>query len=308
MNHTATHTARLFSGPYAILATPFLPDKQVDYEQIARQADRLCATDLAGIVVCGSTSECALLSPQENKRVMTAAAEAIRGRKPLVCGATGPDLLTSAGYLAHMAALGAQGALVAPPYYFPYDGRAVLDFYRLLGEQNSGVPIVAYQIPAFTSPIPLAYMEELCSLPSVAALKNSSGNIKEIMRQLWIRDQARPDFSILTGTDDALLPCLAGGCDGSFTALAAVFPQTICSLYQAWEQGGLETARQLQSALLPLARLADQAPFPVGYKLLAVAAGTLETSFRQAMGEEVQSRMAGLLEQLRQQLAKRPLE
>lgn len=292
---------RAFSGPYGILPTPFLPDGRVDLAQVEELAGALCQTGLSGLVVCGSTSEFVLLTPEENKAIMTAAARAVAGRKPLICGATAPDARTAKEYLAHMAGLGAAGALTAPPYYFPYGGEEVLAFYRELDRENFGVKIVAYQIPAFSSPIPLGKMEELLALPHVAGLKNSSADIKQIMHQLQLRDQSgREDFAVLTGTDDALVPCLCGGCDGSFTALAAVFPQTVCQLYRAVAQGDLAEARRCQAKLLPITRLADRLPFPVGYKLLSQAAGDFTTCYRQSLGPAASGEMGQLLGQMRE--------
>ncbi len=295
---------RMFQGAYGIIPTPFREDGKVDYNQVERMADRLCGTELAGIVVCGSTSEFVMLSVEENQEVMRAAANAIQGRKALVCGATGPDSRTCASYLLHMAKLGAQGALTAPPYYFRYSGDEVVEFYRALGRADCGVAVVAYQIPDFSSPIPLNKMQELMSFPWVAALKNSSANIKQIMHQIDLRNGVREDFSILTGTDDALAACLFGGCDGSFTALAALFPQTIVQIYRAVQAGDQEEAGRLQASLLPLTRLADRLPFPAGYKLLAEAALGMETSYRQPFGERAQGEMREIQREMRALLQK----
>lgn len=284
--------SRIFQGPYGIITTPFRKDGTVDYGQIECMADTLCNTELAGIVVCGSTSEFVMLSPEENKEVMRTAAAVIKGRKPLICGATAPDSRTSKDYLLHMAKLGAQGALTAPPYYFRYGGEEVLEFYRELGEADCGVAVIAYQIPNFSSPIPLDKMKELMSLPWVAALKNSSADIKQIMHQIDLRNREREDFSILTGTDDALTACIFCGCDGSFTALAALFPQTVSGIYRAVQAGDRKEASRLQSSLLPLTRLADRLPFPTGYKLLAEAALGIETSYRQPLGERAIKEMS----------------
>ncbi len=282
---------RRFQGPYGIVPTPFMQDGRVDYRQIEGMVDGLCGTELAGIVVCGSTSEFVMLSAEENKEIMRIASETINGRKPLICGATGPDGRACRDYLLHMSKLGAQGALIAPPYYFKYGGEEVVEFYRSLGGADCGAAVIAYQIPDFSSPIPLDKMQELMSLPWVCGLKNSSANIKQIMHQIDMRNELREDFSILTGTDDALTACLFGGCDGSFTALAALFPKTIVEIYKAVRLGDREEAARLQSRLLHVTRLADLLPFPVGYKLLAEAAAGMKTSYRQPVGEQGKKRM-----------------
>ena len=44
---------RMFQGAYGIIPTPFREDGKVDYNQVERMADRLCGTELAGIVEIG---------------------------------------------------------------------------------------------------------------------------------------------------------------------------------------------------------------------------------------------------------------
>ena len=144
-------------------------------------------------------------------------------------------------------------------------------------------------------------------LPHVVAMKNSSADIKQIMHQINLRNNVRDDFSILTGTDDALVPCLSGGCDGSFTALACIFPNEICKIYEAVENHDLETALKLQGDLLPLTRLADQVTFPVGYKILAEVVGVLKTSYRQQFGVKAKQEAEHIGEQMRQLLQEKKI-
>lgn len=295
---------RFFKGPYGIMLTPFLPNGKVDYNQIEKQADVLCQTEITGLVTCGSTSEFIMLSVEENKEIMKVVANVVKGRKQLICGATGPDSKASIDYLSYMSKLGADGALIAPPYYYQYGGEEVLEFYRSLDMNSCNVKIVAYQIPSFSSPIPLNKTEELMGMSHIVAIKNSSADIKQIMHQINLRNQIRNDFSILTGTDDALVPCLLGGCDGSFTALASIFPDEICRIYRAVQDNNLKKALELQSVLLPLTRLADRVTFPVGYKILAEVVGDFHTSYRQQLGvnatrdaESVREEMYQLLQE-----------
>ena len=298
---------RFFKGPYGIMLTPFLPNGKVDYNQIEEQADSLCQTGITGLVTCGSTSEFVMLSAEENKQIMKVVANVVGNRKQLICGATGPDSKTSIDYLSYMSQLGAVGALIAPPYYYQYGGDEIVEFYRSLDANCSDVKIIAYQIPSFSSPIPLDKTVELMGLPHVVAMKNSSADIKQIMHQINLRNNVRDDFSILTGTDDALVPCLSGGCDGSFTALACIFPNEICKIYEAVENHDLETALKLQGDLLPLTRLADQVTFPVGYKILAEVVGVLKTSYRQQFGVKAKQEAEHIGEQMRQLLQEKKI-
>lgn len=275
-------------GAYGIILTPYKPDGSIDYNEMQRQVDYVCRTGIRGLVACGSTGECAQLSPQENMDIMSAVAEAIDGRKPLVCGATAGDVKTSQKYLSHMAKLGACGALTAPSYYFPLSDEDVLEFYKEAAHGNSGVPIVAYHIPQFSSGISLPVYEKLLEIPEICAIKNSSGNINFQMQMVSLRNERRPDFSVLTGSDEALLASLSVGCDGNFTALAFLLPELTQAIYDrfAANSGALDC----QMASVPLIRFSGTYPFPVGYKLIGEARGFRFGPYRQPLSARLLER------------------
>ena len=80
------------------------------------------------------------------------------------------------------------------------------------------------------------------------------------------------DISIMTGTDDILVSALVGGCAGSLTAFAAIYPREISDLYAAVNKGNFYLAREIQYSLMPKLREADSMTFPRGYKKLMAEA------------------------------------
>ena len=272
-----------FSGPFAILMTPFRQDGRVDFDEMLHHVEELCASGIAGVIPCGSTGEFAQLSPDENMEIMTRVAEVVGGRKMLVFGATAGDHGTTRRYLEHAARLNADGALIAPPYYFPLNDDEVTAFYRIVAEENSGVPIVAYNIPQFTSPISLAVFERLLEMEHVGGMKNSSGNFVQTMHQLDLRIRSGRAFSLLTGSDETIFASLAAGCDGSFTAFGYLFPEILSYLYTHRHEPAAALACQMD--LLPLLRIAGSLTFPFGYKLVGEARGFRFGEPRQAVPE-----------------------
>jgi dihydrodipicolinate synthase/N-acetylneuraminate lyase len=259
-----------------MLLSSFREDGAVNLEVYERQVERLCETDIAGLVACGSTGEFSVMSPEQNVELLKYTADLVKGRKKLVGGATAGDLGTSLRYLSAMEGRGYDGAFVAPPYYLPLGDEDILDFYQELNDRSGGLPIVLYQIPQFTSGISMPVLEKLLELEHVAGLKNSTGNMREIIRQVYLRNTRRPDFAVLTGSDECLLPSLAVGANGSFTALGGVFPELVAALYRL---AGTEDALAPQMALVQMVNIAETAPFPLGYKLLAEAAGRFDAGF-----------------------------
>ena len=296
-------TSRPLSGAFGMLITPFQADGSLDLTALADQADALCRTRIAGLVVCGSTGEFAILSPEENEAMIRTAAAAVDGRKMLIAGATAPDARTALRYLDICAEVGVAAALIAPPYYYPITDEELICFYETLSKHPGKVPIIAYQIPAFTRPITMPVFERLLDLDRIIGLKNSSGNIKEIMHQLWLRNQKRTGFHLFCGTDDALFPCLTAGCDGSLTALGGILPVQITQLYDAFVAGDLKETSVAQGQLMPLLRLCDRFSFPVGYKLLAETVGITIGSLRQSMPLSRQTERIAVQKEMKSLLA-----
>lgn len=277
---------RKFAGPYGIILTPFTESGDVDFTLLEQQVDRVCRTGLTGVVACGTTGESSMLSFEENVQILRTVREAAGGRVQLIGGATSGDARTTIRYLEKTAALGYDGALVAPSYYLPMNEEDVAAYFRRLSEADTGMAIVAYNIPMCTSPVTLNAFERILSLENVRGIKNSSGNLNEIMHEMDIRDRIRPDFSVLTGSDESILAETLVGCDGSFTACAYLLPEVIAMIYGS----DRETARRVQYGILRLIRLANSYTFPYGYKLIGRANGFDFGSSRQVRTESMAAR------------------
>lgn len=177
----------------------------------------------------------------------------------------------------------ADGVLVAPPYYFSMPEEDVGDFYEQIADFSENLPIIAYQIPQCTSPVTLKVFERLLKMDAVRGIKNSSGSCLEMMHELALRDRYRKNFAILTGSDESIYGMIHSGADGSFTALAYLFPDMVSELYKHLEDSkGME----IQMQFVELAGLANKMPFPLGYKILGEATGRMKFGpYLQAVSE-----------------------
>lgn len=277
---------RKFKGPYGIVITPFCESGDVDIEKLQAQVERVCKTDISGVVACGSTGEFSSMSFEENIRTMDAVRQAVPKNKQFICGATAGDLRTTMHYLEHMTKLGADGALIAPNYYLGMSEEDVITQYKMLSDANLGTDIVAYNIPAFTTGISLRCYSEIIHFENVRGIKNSSGNLNELMHEMDIRNRIRPDFSVLTGSDESILAEIGVGCDGNFTACAYLLPEIVSMIYNDEK----EIAHKAQFGILRLIRLANAFTFPYGYKLIGEANGFDFGTSRQILTEGILER------------------
>ncbi len=292
-----------FKGAYGIILTPFLENGRVDYAELERQLEDVCRSSVTGLVVCGSTGEFTYLSMDEMKEIMIFTKKIIAGRKQFICGATAANCQQTLELLEFIENLGADGALVAPPFYFPLSDSDVLDFYKKLNDAPGKLPIVAYQIPQCTSGISMKVFGELLKLPRIMGLKNSSGNCLQIMQQITLRNDVRRDFAVLTGSDESIYALVNCGCDGSFTAIGYLYPELISSVYNHLKD---EEGLRCQQIVVKLAALAGAIPYPLGYKMLGEASGRMNFgTYLQAVNEDrmkeyrlIKCRMQDVLKQI----------
>lgn len=286
----------MIAGSYGILLTPFKENGRVDFKKLEQEVDALCQTNMDGIVTCGSTSEFLFCTAEENKEILKVVYTVSAGRKDIIGGASSPGRQMTTEYLEFMGKVGIKTALVSPPYYYKYTDAEIGAFYKEIA--GAGVNVIAYHVPGFTNSINEPVFLELLRQPQIIGMKNSGQNIREISNQAQIRDSLRKDFSLLTGTEEAILPCLAAGCNGAFTAFGTLMPDYIKDIFVTFEAKQYEVCKKLQSALLPLTRLCASLTFPIGYKLFGELVNCCTSSVPQSTGEGFEARAEELKAQL----------
>jgi len=301
----ACDAAPKFQGGYGIVLTPFQQNGQVDYIELKKQLEAVCRSDIRGVVVCGSTSEFTYLSREETKEIMTFSKNIVKNKKEFICGATAANCHETKELLKFIERLGADGALVAPPYYFPMSDNDVLDFYTEIASEPGNLPIIAYQIPQCTSGISMNVYQELLKLPRIQGIKNSSGNVLQIMQQIILRNEVRKDFAVLTGSDESIYALVNCGANGSFTAIGYLYPNLIANIYKNLKN---EKGLHYQEIVVKLASLAGSIPYPLGYRILGEASGNMNFGkYMQAVSSErmqeyqtIKCRMQDVLKQIQE--------
>lgn len=256
--------SKLLQGPFAVLMTPFMGEG-IDEAAFLAQIRMANETDISGYVTNGSTAEYIQLSLEQQMYIseLTARNKA-PGKKLIVSACTG-NIADTVKLCVHAGKIGADAVLVCPPYYFKYPSCEREKYFKRVADL-SPVPVMLYSVPFFTQEIELDVVFRLFEHPNIIGIKDSSANMKRLMHMAQYTNGT--DISIMTGTDDILVSALAGGCAGSLTAFAAIYPKDICALYAAVHAGNFFLARDIQYSLMPKLREADAMTFPRGYKKL----------------------------------------
>jgi 4-hydroxy-tetrahydrodipicolinate synthase len=167
-------------GLAVALATPFGQDGRVDLQGFRRLVRHVVEGGADVLVPLGSTGEAATLEEDERDGLIEACLEESRGR-PVLVGTGHNATARTAAWTARAQRLGAAAALVVTPYYNKPGLEGLCAHFQAVADAAPGLPLVVYNVPGRTglnlSPEALARLWEL---PSVVAVKESSGNLARV--------------------------------------------------------------------------------------------------------------------------------
>lgn len=238
------------AGIFAALTTPFIQNK-ISLEKFKENIEKYNAFDLAGYVVLGSTAESVYLTDEESEKLVVAAKEAASPDKKIIVGTARESTEMTLDFTQRMAALGIEAALIRTPSYFTSEmtSTALKKHYLTIADKAE-VPVLVYNIPQYTGVwVDKKLITDLSSHPKIAGLKDSSGNLSFLAE---VAPNVNPDFSILLGAGDLMLPGLLLGAKGGILRLADAAPGLCVKLYKLFLKGRIEEARQVQLKLAPL--------------------------------------------------------
>lgn len=259
------HDLKSLTGVLPALVTPLTESGQVDEPAVARLVEHVIAGGVIGLLPLGSTGETASLDEASRRTMLAATVKAARGRVPIICGVAQSHLAASQAEVAAAAAMGADAALVAPPFYYLIDQATVLAYYRALAAASS-IPILLYNIPQYTKVVAEpATVATLAREGTIHGIKDSSRDF-EYFELVCGATRDLPDFRIFTGSDSMLLASLAMGGAGTICGLANVAPHWVVRIYEDYKRGDIAAAREHQDLLFSLLVRLRAGVFPTAIK------------------------------------------
>lgn len=226
--------------------TPFV-DGRADAAAMQENIARWLETGVHGFVIFGSTGEFPYLEDEERGTILAAARAAIPEDKIMLAGCGAESTERTLRYLREAAAHGVQAALVVTPVYYTRGNTEAQRRYYLDLAEASPIPILIYNVPAFTAyELPVELVLELAQHPNIAGIKDSSNYGRRAVIEVA---EGPEDFAVFSGNPNYVFPALAMGAAGSITAFANIIPELMVAIYRAVQAGDMATAARLQVAV-----------------------------------------------------------
>jgi 4-hydroxy-tetrahydrodipicolinate synthase len=247
----------IFSGVFSVLPTPFIGGRAIDDGSLRRVIDMYIAAGVDGVTALGVTSETSRLNDAERMHVLGLVMDHVRGRVPVVVGATADGLGTCLDYSRAAKERGASAVMISPPRMLKPNGDAIVRHYAAVAEQVD-IDIVVQDYP----PVSGFTME-----PSLLA---RIAREVERVRAIKLEDPPTPHKTarILDAAGSGSLHVLGGlggmylieellaGASGVMTGFA--YPEMLVSIVAAFRGGRVDDAARLFYGFVPLMRFEFQ--------------------------------------------------
>lgn len=245
------------------MVTPFNADGSVNYAAGADFADWLLANGSDGLVVEGSTGEAATMDMDEKIKFMQTIVARVNGRAKIVAGAGTNCTASTIDLVKKMEACGVDGVLVVGPYYNKPTQEGYYQHFAAVAKATK-LPIIVYNVPGRTGGniAPETVARLAADFSNIVAIKEAAGNVAQTAELYRVLPE---DFSIYSGDDGLILPFMSVGACGLISVLANVNGNLLQQLMQAYSEGRVKDASDLNKVMVPLAKamFIESNPIPI---------------------------------------------
>lgn len=237
----------LFGANLVAMVTPMQPDGTISEPGLVSLVDHLLTTGCDGIVVCGTTGESPTLTDAETARLVRAVVAQSNNQARVIAGIGTYDTAASIRRARDAEAAGADALLLVCPYYSKPTQAGVVAHCLAVADATE-LPVMLYDVPPRAGiAMSAATLIELAAHPRIRAVKDAKGDLFEAMSVM-----AGTSLAYYCGIDELNLPYLACGAAGVVSVVGNVVADRNAELIHAVRTADLDTARAIQTSLIPL--------------------------------------------------------
>lgn len=235
-----------FKGIIGAPVTPFTSDNILDLKTLEKLVNFLIDSGVNAIGVPMHIGESLNLSIDERKKLAEVTVAVVAKRVPVIVNVSLPGTDQVVDLARHSQQIGADAVIAITPYHWQPPEEALLAHFVAVGSVID-IPFLVYNYP---SRLGVNISQELIirlieRFDNFVGVKDASQDMEYFTECCRVTSTLRSGFAIFTGIE-YLLPSMAVGGAGSFSACGAVAPRLVCELYNACASGNFEKARDLQ--------------------------------------------------------------
>lgn len=235
--------SRMLRGYFPIMATPYCSDGEVDLESTRRLVEYLIENGAQGMSPNGGDSEARCLTAEERMRITDAVVETNGGRTPVLVGTTAHGTEESVRLSTYAQQAGADAVFARPRWNCQdLSDEEMIAYYGAICEVLD-IPVMVHA----TGNMDLGFMERLIEgFPNVRYIKEETSHGPKL--RMYVRELG--DRVTIFGPGLHYPGELEWGAMGVMPSCCA--PRTHARIFDLWQEGKREKARQEWNRMLPL--------------------------------------------------------
>ena len=239
----SSERSRRFSGIFTPNIVIFDASGAINYKEMERYISWLIDAGIHGLYPNGSTGEFVRLSSEERRDVVRLIVAVNDGGVPILSGASEANLSDVLQMAEFYADIGADAISLVPPYYYKISDASLYEYFAEIA-RNSPLDILLYNSPQVTQALSLDISEELLAFERIFGTKDPSRDLPRIINTMHRLRRHRPDYVVLNGCEEILLPSIIMGANGGTIATSGIVPEIIVELYDRAVAQDLDRARE----------------------------------------------------------------
>ncbi|WP_294393322.1 dihydrodipicolinate synthase family protein [uncultured Sphingomonas sp.] len=242
----------LWQGVYPAATTQFASDLSIDHDATQKVQTALVDDGVDGLIILGTCGENNSLEPDEKRKVLAGAVEAVGGRVPLVAGVSEFTTARAIDYARDVERAGADALMLLPAMVYVPTTQELVAHFRAVAEATS-LPIMLYNNPpAYRVNVSFDVLEQLSDVANIVAVKESAPDPR---RFTDVFNRFGDRYTVMAGLDDIALEGLMLGASGWVSGLTSAFPGESVRLVAALKEGKFEEALAIYRWFMPLLHL-----------------------------------------------------
>lgn len=237
----------MFAGTYTVMITPFTAGGRLDEPALRALVDWQIAEGIHGLIANGSTGEFLCLSDDERRRVAEIVVAQAASRVPVLIGTGAESTADAIAWTRHAEAIGADGAMIIPPFYARPDDHEVVAHFTTIAA-SVRFPIMIYNNPS-TAGVDLLppLLARLSTVDNLRYVKESTFDVRRVRDIIALCGDRMHVFGGILAYESFCL-----GAVGWVAVCSNIVPRLSAQLYEHWVGGEQREALALYRRLLPL--------------------------------------------------------
>ena len=233
-------------GIIVIMPTAFNSDGSIDEDNYRKNIQKICKTEVQGIMTLGTTGEFYNISFDEYKYLVDILLDEVSNNLKVIVGASGVNNFEAIRRVKYAEKMGADAVINVVPFYQALSQDEIFKYFKKLSTECKEIGIIAYNnhITTKVNIAPQTYKK-------LSDIKNFLGS-KEITSDYFYFSnilKAAPELKLMP-VETLVVPASILGVDGFFSSIIFMNPNFQNELYSTCKQKNWKKAIDMQYKII----------------------------------------------------------